>query len=927
MRRTLSISHHLYSLVLLVLWCLPVSVCSQQQPSGVRTPRVKVITPEFSTAPVRTLTIVPHRTLKRPKVALVLSGGGSRGVSAIGALKALERADIPLDYIVGTSMGAIIGGLYASGYSTAQLERMVDTTKWDLLLSFSDQARRQDLFYDQKLAEDRSILVVRFKGFEPIIPSAYSTGQSLLNYLNLLTLQGIYHPNPSFDNLRVPFRAVATDLISGKRVVIDQGDLAEAMRATMTVPLLFSPVLKDSMQLVDGGLVSNIPTDVAQELGAQIIIVVDATSPLRPADKLNAPWEIADQIMGVVMSGKKEAELRRADLVIRPDLGDQLSTDFTRLDWIVKRGEEASERAIPAVQQLLQRRSQEMFSAGDSAKPYPHPRVRIDASSLDSELSERMQDFVQQSTISEQDVRLFVNGFYDRGDLEHIECTVAEYDDSTLISLKVVPNPVLTSIEVIGTNVVSFDTLLSIVKPLVGKRLNAHRATKMFEEMLAVYRDRGFSLAKIREIRFDRATGRATITIDEGVVFRRDIRGTTKTKDYIIWRELPWDEGEVFEVSKVARGIENLYATNLFEFVSVTVHTEGALNELNIVTINVRERSTELIRFGMRIDNERNIQPSLDVRDENFLGIGMELGGRAYGGQRNRGFVGEFKASRIFDTYLTFGLKGYYEYRDVNVYGNEALNSLTRWNRVKVGEYRQLRSGGSAIFGTQLERLGAVTVEGRLETHRVWSISGNPLETESFRFASLKFGTSLDTQDRFPFPREGVSIHFFYESAFVKVKSNVGFTKIFFNYESYGTYFDRHTLRPRILFGFADETLPITEQFSLGGQSTFFGLREDDSRGRQFVVASLEYRFHVPWKIFFDTYVKARYDFGSLWAVPEAIRLADLRHGLGLSLAFDTPIGPAEFSVGSSFYFRKDLLEHPLSLGPVLFYFSIGYPL
>jgi NTE family protein len=201
------------------------------------------------------------------------------------------------------------------------------------------------------------------------------------------------------------------------------------------------------------------------------------------------------------------------------------------------------------------------------------------------------------------------------------------------------------------------------------------------------------------------------------------------------------------------------------------------------------------------------------------------------------------------------------------------------------------------------------------------------LQTESFRFASVKFGTNLDTQDRFPFPREGVAIHFFYESAFVKVKSNVGFTKIFFDYENYRTYFGRHTLRPRILFGFADETLPITEQFSLGGQNSFFGLREDDSRGRQFIVASLEYRFHSPWKIFFDTYVKARYDFGSLWAVPEAIRLADLRHGLGLSLAFDTPIGPAEFSVGSSFYFRKDLLEHPLSVGPVLFYFSIGYPL
>ncbi|HEY4613049.1 MAG TPA: BamA/TamA family outer membrane protein, partial [Bacteroidota bacterium] len=185
----------------------------------------------------------------------------------------------------------------------------------------------------------------------------------------------------------------------------------------------------------------------------------------------------------------------------------------------------------------------------------------------------------------------------------------------------------------------------------------------------------------------------------------------------------------------------------------------------------------------------------------------------------------------------------------------------------------------------------------------------------------------LDTHDRFPFPREGVSINFFYESALVKVTSNVGFTKLFFQYESYQTYFGRHTLRPKILFGFADETLPITEQFRIGGQNNFFGLREDNARGRQLFVASLEYRYHLPVNIFFDTYLKARYDFGSLWAVPEEIRLSDLRHGLGLSLALDTPIGPAEFSVGKSFFFRKDLFEHPLSAGPWLFYFNIGYPL
>jgi outer membrane protein assembly factor BamA len=133
------------------------------------------------------------------------------------------------------------------------------------------------------------------------------------------------------------------------------------------------------------------------------------------------------------------------------------------------------------------------------------------------------------------------------------------------------------------------------------------------------------------------------------------------------------------------------------------------------------------------------------------------------------------------------------------------------------------------------------------------------------------------------------------------------------------------TFHPRIRFGFADETLPITEQFSLGGQESFFGLREDNTRGRQLLVASLEYRYHSPVKIFFETHLFARYDFGSIWPAPAAVRLVDLQHGVGAGLAFETPIGPVEFSLGQSFFFRKEILDTPISRGPLLGYFSIGY--
>jgi NTE family protein len=207
--------------------------------------------------------IVEYREVKRPKIGLVLSGGGARGIATIGVIEAFEEAGVPIDFIAGTSMGSIIGGLYAAGYSVEQLKALVDTTDWEALLSFGDDSRRKDLFYDQKLADDKSIVVLRFDGFEPVLPQAFSTGQRLTHYLNILVLQSVYHPTSSFDELRIPFRAVATDLISGKRVVLGRGDLTEALRASVTVPLLFSPVKKDTSLLLDGGLTSNIPVEVA----------------------------------------------------------------------------------------------------------------------------------------------------------------------------------------------------------------------------------------------------------------------------------------------------------------------------------------------------------------------------------------------------------------------------------------------------------------------------------------------------------------------------------------------------------------------------------------------------------------------------------------------------------------------------------------
>ncbi len=886
-----------------------------------------VIEPAYQEPPGNVPQLFPHSALVPVRVGLVLSGGGSRGAAAIGVLRAFERHGVPIDLIVGTSIGGIVGGLYAAGYSTNDLVALVDTTDWDEVLSLAEEQRREDLYLDQKLAEDRSVVVLRFNGLSPVLPSALSTGQRLTNLINVLTLQAIYHPHTSFDDLRIPFRCVTTDLVSGRRVVLGDGSLAEALRATATVPLLFNPVRRDSLELIDGGLVSNIPIDVAIQDGADLTVAVDVTSPLRPAERLTAPWEVADQIIGIMAQFSNEEQRSLADVLIRPEIGSHLSSDFTGLDSLIRLGEEAAERAFPEILRLYAIRFEDELERIDEGRLLERIHLVYDPALVPLAWVSQLDSLEALGHTSEGELRRLATRLFATGYYTTVRFQVSVRPDSTVITLEAPLTPVIESVRFEGNELVADSVLQRIIRPAIGRRLTLIESRQAVEGLLAAYRELGFSLARVLSIQFSQETREATIIFDEGVIKGREIRGPVKTKNYVLRRELPFSDGDVFRSYQVDETLRNLYGTNLLQQVSIGVElTEGTPPE-QIVVIEATERTTELIRFGLRIDNERNVQPSVDVRDENFLGTGSELGARFFGGLRNREYVGEFKTNRIFDSYLAFALKGYYSLRDYYVYGDEASTDPKSWGRTELGEYRTVRSGFSVAIGTQLERLGTLSLEGRFENQRIWNLVNQVIEPQEPKIAALRFGIAIDTKDRFPFARKGVALNFTHESALFRPGGTPGFSKTSFSYESYRSIGDRHTIRPRVAFGFGDQTLPLTEQFSIGGQDLFYGLRENDRLGRQLLVASLEYRYRSHFSLFFDTYVRLRYDLGTVWENADKIRLADLRHGIGIGLALDTPIGPAEFSAGKSFYFRTDLAGTPISFGPLLLYFSIGFPM
>ncbi|HEV7607135.1 MAG TPA: patatin-like phospholipase family protein [Steroidobacteraceae bacterium] len=279
----------------------------------------------------------------RPRIGLVLSGGGARGAAHIGVLKVLEENHVPVDAIAGTSMGAVVGGLYASGLSAKDIERIMTSVDWQD--AFRDRPSRADLNFRRKL-EDQNFLVkfpLGLKGRKFRLPRGLVQGQKLTQILRGLTLP--VAQVQSFDDLAIPFRAIATDIVTGDRVVLDHGDLTTAMRASLSAPGVFSPVDSDGRMLVDGGLSSNLPIDVAREMGVDILIVVDCGFPLLERGKLVSVATVSNQMLAILIrrnSAEQRKTLKATDVVIDPALGDFSTFDFTEHEKAMRIGEQAA---------------------------------------------------------------------------------------------------------------------------------------------------------------------------------------------------------------------------------------------------------------------------------------------------------------------------------------------------------------------------------------------------------------------------------------------------------------------------------------------------------------------------------------------------------------------------------------------------------
>jgi len=289
----------------------------------------------------------------RPKIGLVLSGGGARGLAHTGVLKMIDSLQIPIDYIVGTSMGGIMGALYSIGYSGEEIEQMALGVDWNEMLT--DRPARRELPYLQKKDDGRFQLELGIRNLTPVIPSGLIEGQKISLLFSNLTSRhcAVNH----FSQLPIPYKCIAIDMVSGKEVVLDHGSLPKAMRATMSIPTVFSPVEWGDSLLVDGGILNNFPADIISEMGADIIIGVNVGTPLKKKGELAGLIALLEQTLVITDFYRQQENQKLCELVITPELEGFGTGNFDKksVRRIIRQGNKAARQNKSRLQEIKNR--------------------------------------------------------------------------------------------------------------------------------------------------------------------------------------------------------------------------------------------------------------------------------------------------------------------------------------------------------------------------------------------------------------------------------------------------------------------------------------------------------------------------------------------------------------------------------------------
>ncbi len=819
----------------------------------------------------------PHVQENKFRVLLALSGGGARGMTIIGVLKAFEEKNIEVVGIAGTSMGGIIGGLYASGYTPLEIEEFANELNFNTL--FANSPPRNSMFLTKREENEQHLLSIRFDKFKPVLPKALTSGQKLTSLLTRQTTKALYKCDADFSKLPIPFLTVSTDIVSGEQVILQNGSIAEAMRATMAFPLAFTGIEIDGRILMDGGMVNPIPVDLARTLTtkSQFVVAINTSSKLAKKDEIITPIDIANQVTSIMMADKLQEQLEKADYVICPPIDDYHNAQFEKKDTLIAIGYYEGIKAADKIIAMLAEAQSISFCE----------IYNIDSKSLTTSELNKIQKLLFHKKLTLEKLTKILKQFSLKNNFFKLTATLHDMNsDSSQVALKAISIDGFKNFQAkkfklqFSGNTIFRDLELANLFTIENTPITPKIIQNGLEKILELYQTHDYDLVNIESVSIDSSDATLMVQIDEAIIKSINILDNTTTKDWFVRSYFPLKKNESYSTELASEGIRNIYGTDLFERVTVDAlpSDDGV-----VVRIRVKEKHSKRLRFGWHWDDEFDSEEFIELLNDNFAGIGLEYKLHARYAPNRQNFYFSFKADRIFKTYLTSQFK---------IFHTRYLRQLYNFEDRPLGYHDEKTTGFQIGIGQQIERLGTVSATLSIKERDVFDSETST--TTTFGLRKLKFESLFENFDQLPFTRSGNKHIFRLEFVGKFVGGDIEYTKFYTSHETYIPISKSFTYHPHLALGASRSGLPISEQFYLGGLNSFTGFRKDQLSGDKMFIFSNEIRLNLPLNIYFT----ARYDLGEVYNSTDQIKLRNLRNAVGASLSLDSPIGPFTFGYG-----------------------------
>ena len=744
--------------------------------------------------------------LEYPKIGLVLSGGGARGIAHIGVLRILEENNIPIDYIGGTSFGALVAAFYASGYTPYQIEQIMKNLDWQGIIN--PQLEREKYYFYARQQKDKNIIRIQFKNWKIQFPSALSNMQKMRIRMAEYFTRANYISKNDFSKLHPPLFIIATNILDGMQNEFTNGNLIDALLASLAVPFVFSPVEIDTVLYLDGGLTNNLPISVMKRKPVDKIIASNTSSFLRKKKDLKSALGIGDQIINIMMKQSIDQEMQLADVVLRPASEQLTNTEFDKVEQFIKLGEDTTRNKINQIKKLLYSSSVDTSYFIDKVVILTDHETPLDIHYLPEHYNYHYNEIIN-----------YLRMLKHHPAIKGLVASLIVKGKNTTLRIEIEKNPLLKKIDICGNTIYTQQTLLDgIGKINYLSQCSIEMIKKHIEDK---YVKDGYILAYIDSVNIN--NNKVTFHINEGVVANINVQGNEISKCSVIKREINTTTNTIFNINQIRKDIDRIYSTNLFSLVNFDVSLSNNGNvKLDYI---VKEVPYGEIGIGASYNTQESSSAYFSVGHKNLFGTG-DFGEiyTKFGDQSEFGI--RFSSDRLFSTYITQSFlinyksgKDYIKGRKCRCKNGNLIYKIGILDYKKLGIGTLIYQAKNAILKDDSSVLNIIT-------------------DKNLTLSGLGFQFIYDSLDKMPYATQGLYRKFAYSLFHRSLKSDYNFYRFYLDNRIVYTIFHRLTFDLDTRLVISDGNVPYIAYLQNNPSIDFCGYSNAKIFGEDYVYLS-----------------------------------------------------------------------------------------